>query len=159
MDARMRRFRELCDQCELLPGVADLLDAARARGMPAAVASSSDRAWVEGWLARHRIRPLFGCVRTRDDVARVKPAPDLFLSAAACMGIAPQNCVVLEDSINGMLAATAAGMRCVAVPIALLGQSDLPPVTLRLASLDELPFDTLIERLEAAPVPQPAGVA
>lgn len=146
--AHRQRYRELCEQSDLLPGVRALLEAARARDMPAAVASSSNREWVEGWLARHAIREFFQCVRTRDDVERVKPAPDLFLSAAECLEIAPEGCVVLEDSLNGMRAAHAAGMRCVGVPIALLDGIELPPVSMRLRSLADITLDELVEQLE-----------
>ncbi|MBC8163108.1 MAG: HAD-IA family hydrolase [Roseiflexaceae bacterium] len=144
------RYRARCHSAPLLPGVADLLAAARATGLPAAVASSSNRAWVEGWLAHHGLREHFVCVRTRDDVARVKPAPDLFLSAAACLGVPADQCLVFEDSPNGMRAAAAAGIRCVAVPIAINADVELPPVALRMRSLAELPLAEIIARVEAA---------
>lgn len=140
-----RRYLEFCRSAPLLPGVLALLQAAREANMPTAVASSSDRAWVKGWLEHHAIRQYFRCVRTRDDVAQVKPAPDLFLSAAACLGVEPAACLVFEDSPNGMRAAHAAGMRCVAVPIAINAMVELPPVTLRLRSLDEMPLAQLLE--------------
>lgn len=148
--AHRERYLALCDAQELRPGVAGLLDAAAAIGLPLAVASSSDRGWVEGWLARHGLRERFACVRTRDDVPRVKPAPDLFLAAAACLGVAPEECVVLEDSPNGMRAAAEAGMRCVAVTIDLLAHVELPPHTLRLRSLAEIAPHELLARLRDA---------
>jgi HAD superfamily hydrolase (TIGR01509 family) len=135
---------------ELRPGVAALLEAAQARGLALAVASSAGRAWVEGWLERHALRPYFGCVRTGDDVRHVKPAPDLFLSAAESLGVAPEACVVFEDSPNGMRAAAAAGMRCVAVPIALMADYEFPPVALRLQLLSDLTLDELLARLNPA---------
>lgn len=142
-----RRYHEVCTNAPLQPGVAVLLEAARETELPCAVASSSDRAWVEGWLAHHSLRDFFACIRTRDDVERVKPAPDLFLSAAACLGFDPAECLVFEDSPNGMRAAAAAGMRCVAVPIAINGEIELPPVALRLRALDELALGELLARL------------
>lgn len=148
--ARQRAtYLERCQHLPLLPGVRALIEAAHTRGLKLAVASSSDRPWVEGWLDRHRLRAYFQCVRTRDDVARVKPAPDLFLAAAACLDVAPERCVVLEDSLNGVRAAAAAGMRCVAVPIALVAGLELAPVALRLPSLAALPPGELLRRLEA----------
>jgi HAD superfamily hydrolase (TIGR01509 family) len=144
------RYLERCEGLAPRPGLLDLLDAARERGLGLAVASSSGGGWVEGWLARHDLRAYFGCVRTRDHVRHVKPAPDLFLSAAACLGVSPAECVVFEDSPNGMRAAMAAGMRCVAVPIALLADYELPPVALRLGLLSDLAPDELLARLEAA---------
>lgn len=148
----------LCEQEALRPGVMELIEAGHAAGLCLAVASSSDRAWIDRWLAHHQILEQFHCVRTRDDVERVKPAPDLFLGAAACLGVAPGECVVFEDSPNGMRAAAAAGMRCVAVPTALLASIELPAVTLRIESLAELPLAELLQRLEAVPVPEAAQV-
>jgi HAD superfamily hydrolase (TIGR01509 family) len=149
-DAHRERYLELCRSQELRPGVRALIEAATAEALPLAVASSSDRAWVENWLAHHQLRHYFRCVRTRDDVAHVKPAPDLFLAAAACLGVSPARCVVLEDSPNGMRAAAAAGMRCVAVTIELLAQLELPPHTFRLTNLAELSAAELLARLREA---------
>src|SRR5215216_8025431 len=67
-----------CDALELRPGLIDLLEAARARGLALGVASSSGSGWVERWLKRHTIRSYFSCVRTSEHVQQVKPAPDLF---------------------------------------------------------------------------------
>ncbi len=143
------RYLARCDALALRPGLADLLEAARARGLALAVASSSGSGWVERWLERHSIRSYFGCVRTSDYVQHVKPAPDLFLSAAAGLGIAPAHCVVFEDSPNGMRAAAAAGMRCVAVPIALMAGYQLPAVALQLELLSDLTLEELLARLES----------
>lgn len=146
-DHRARHIA-LVEQEQLRPGVRSLLEAARAADLRLAVASSSDRAWLERWLAHHVIRSFFACVRSRDDVRRVKPDPELFLSAAACLDLPPAECVVFEDSPNGMRAAAAAGMRCVAVPNGMMANVELPPVALRLARLDELPLPELLRRLE-----------
>ena len=145
-DARTR-YETIFEAQELLPGVRELIADARASGLRTALASSSDRSWIDRILARYDLGGSFECVRTRDDVARVKPAPDLFLSAAACLGVPPERCLVLEDSPNGMRAAAAAGMRCVGVPLALLAEFELPPVALRLRSLAELRLPELLERL------------
>ncbi|HMO60243.1 MAG TPA: HAD-IA family hydrolase [Roseiflexaceae bacterium] len=149
--ARERRARYLAhiEQQPLQPGVLALLADAEVRNMPRAIASSSDRAWVEGWTTKHAIRSRFHCIRTRDDVARVKPAPDLFLAAAACLDVAPEACLVLEDSPNGMRAAHAAGMACVAVPIPAMATADLPPHTLRLTSLADMSLADLLAAVEA----------
>lgn len=131
----------------LLPGVLTILEQAQALGLPRAVASSSDRAWVEGWLERHAIRQNFACVRTADDVRLTKPDPELFLSAAACLGAAPERCLVFEDSPNGILAARAAGMRCAAVPGAVTRRLTLPPADLVLDALDSLPLIEILARI------------
>src|SRR5262245_57733142 len=127
---RLESKRALAADQPLLPGVRTILDQARALALPCAVASSSDRPWAEGWLSLHNILDYFTCIRTSEDVARTKPAPDLFLSAAACLDAPSAACLVFEDSPNGILAARAARMRCVAVPGAITRQLDLPPADL-----------------------------
>jgi beta-phosphoglucomutase-like phosphatase (HAD superfamily) len=140
-----------CDALPLLPGVEQLLLDARSLGLGRAVASSSSSGWVEGWLQRHGIHHLFDAFATRDQVARVKPAPELFLLAARKLGVEPGSCVVFEDSANGMRAALAAGMRCVAVPNGLTSRLERPEVDLVVGSLAELPLAGIVQRLESAP--------
>jgi len=134
-----------------MPGVRRLLEDARSLGLRRAVASSSSSGWVEGWLQRHGILHLFDAVATRDQVSRVKPDPELFLLAAARLGVPAPGCVVFEDSANGMQAALAAGMRCVAVPNALTIRTPRPRVDLEIGSLAELPLGEILRALEAAP--------
>ncbi|MFC5186918.1 HAD family hydrolase [Actinomadura harenae] len=95
------------------PGAADLLTDLRRSGVPYCLASSSDRAWIDLALDLTGLRSHFRpeTVFSAEDVGGVgKPAPDLFLRAAASLGVAPRNCLVVEDSPNGVLAARAAGM-------------------------------------------------
>ena len=120
----------------LLPGVREMLRQAGELGLPCAVASSSSREWVLGWLRQHGIEDQFACIRTADDVQLTKPAPDLFLSAASCLGVPPERCLVFEDSANGILAARAAGMPCVVVPGAITRRLTLPSADLVIESLD-----------------------
>jgi HAD superfamily hydrolase (TIGR01509 family) len=129
---------ELSADLGLLPGVAELLEAAAAEGMPCAVASSSNRSWVEGWLGRLAVRHYFRAVLTADDVRVTKPAPDLFLLAAARLNLPPAACLVLEDSPNGIHAARAAGCPVVAVPGVVTGQLPIPPADLHLTSLADI---------------------
>jgi putative hydrolase of the HAD superfamily len=136
-----------CDAQALLPGVSRLLDTARARGLRRAVASSSTRAWVSGWLERHGVGGLVEVVCGREDVERVKPAPDLFVLAARRLGVDPCRCVAFEDSPNGLRAARAAGMRVVAVPNVLTARLALPEHDLRLDSLAERPLDEILALL------------
>ncbi len=141
-----------CDGQPLLPGVEALLRDAGALGLGRAVASSSSCGWVNGWLERHGIRGLLDVVVGRDDVRNVKPDPELFLLAASRLGQPPEACVVFEDSPNGMRAALAAGMRCVAVPNALTRPLERPAVDLVLDSLAEQPLATILAALAASPL-------
>lgn len=138
----------LCEHLDLLPGVIDLLGQARERGLPCAVASSSGFEWVDGWLRRHGIREAFTVLRTADDVEHTKPAPDLYLSAAAALQLNPAACLVFEDSPNGIHAAHAAGMSCVAVPCELTARLALPPTDLVLPSLAAMSLDQILASVE-----------
>ncbi len=101
---------------ELMPGVEEILPQLQARNYPLAVATASDRAWVTRWLTRFNLQSYFQVVATQDDIVNNKPAPDVYLFAAAQLGVKPERCLVFEDSLAGLQAAKAAGMTVVAVP-------------------------------------------
>lgn len=107
-----------------LPGVRELLKEAAEAGVPCALASSSTADWVGPWLDTLGLAPAFRVVWTRDRVRQAKPSPELFLGAAAELGIPPGRCVVLEDSRNGLRAAQSAGSPCVIVPSPVTRGSD-----------------------------------
>jgi HAD superfamily hydrolase (TIGR01509 family) len=113
---KQRRKAAICDALALMPGVERVLQEARALGWKAAVASSSGSDWVLGHLRRLAMLERFDAVRTAEHVKAVKPAPDIYLAAAEALGVKPADCVAFEDSLNGLRAAKAAGMRCYAVP-------------------------------------------
>ena len=99
------------------PGALDLLAAVHAAGLPVGLASNSSREFVERVLEMAGLgRDRFGVVVTADDVARPKPAPDLYLAACAALGADPARAAALEDSPPGVAAARAAGMYVIAVP-------------------------------------------
>jgi len=102
-----------------MPGAQRLTEHLANAGTPQAVASSSNRREFELKITNHRPWfACFGCIVLGDDpsVKRGKPAPDIFLAAAERLGIAPDQCLVLEDAPSGVEAARAAGMSVVAVP-------------------------------------------
>jgi HAD superfamily hydrolase (TIGR01509 family) len=146
---RQMAHAELIAATEILPGVMCLLDQADQRGIPVAVASSSSRDWVDGQLQRLGIRSRFTLVCTRDDVPRAKPWPDVYLAAVAGLGTQPGSAVAFEDSFNGSLAATAAGLYCVVAPNPLTSQQDFSHADLVVSSLAEVRLDDLTDRLGA----------
>ena len=148
-ERRDARKTELIAGLDVMVGVRDYVAGAKGRGLRLAVASSSSRAWVLGHLDRLGLAAQWDAVRTRDDVARTKPAPDLYLSAVAALGVAPNEAVAFEDSANGIAAAKDAGLLCVAVPNALTAGMDLSRADLRLESLAETPLERLLAVLSA----------
>jgi len=101
-----------------------------ARGLRLGLASSSGPEVIEATLTTLGIRALFEAVVSGVEVARGKPAPDVFLETAKRLGVAPGRCVVVEDSERGVRAARAAGMRCVAVPCGETRHHDFRDATL-----------------------------
>ena len=117
LQRRRRRHRDtLIAGLGPMPGVTSRLREARARGLRAAIASSSPRDWIEGHLARLGLASFFDVLATEEDVAAVKPAADLYLHAVDRLGARAEQAIALEDSPNGVAAAKAAGLVCVAVP-------------------------------------------
>lgn len=141
---RRKYYVERLGNQDCLPGVCELLTAARAQGLKLAVASSSPENWVSGHLRRLEILDWFECVRTADDVEKTKPDPALFLAALACLNVAAAEAIVFEDSPNGVLAANRAGIFAVAVPNPVTQQLDLNHADLRLATLAGLNLDELL---------------
>lgn len=99
-----------------LPGVVRLIDELVAVDTPLAVASSSSAKWVHGHLGGHGLFDRFSTVATGDEVPRTKPDPAVYLLACERLGVSPGSAVAIEDSVNGVAAAKAAGMVAVAVP-------------------------------------------
>jgi HAD superfamily hydrolase (TIGR01509 family) len=98
------------------PGLVALLNHLDANGIPKAVGSSTVRALVMKKLKAAGVRDRFEVIVGGDEVQHGKPAPDIFLKCAELLNVPPANCLVLEDSDNGIRAAHSAGMQCIMVP-------------------------------------------
>lgn len=136
IEAMAERYRE---HVPLLPGAVEAVTALAGR-WPLAVASSSPPELIAAVLAAAGVAGRFRAVVSSEQVARGKPAPDVYLAAAAALGVPAAGCVAVEDSANGLRSAAAAGMTVVAVP-----NPHFPP-----------PPDALA--LAAATVATPAGL-
>jgi len=113
------------DGLALKPGVLELIDWLDTRGIVRAVATSTRRDRAHSKLARTALLPRFSALVGGDEVARGKPAPDIYLEAARRLAMTPQHCVVLEDSEPGVRGALAAGMIPIMVPDLLPPSEDL----------------------------------
>jgi HAD superfamily hydrolase (TIGR01509 family) len=145
---RLQRKLELVASQPLLPGVLDCITGGKRLGLKLGVASSSPRDWVAGHLDRLGIERYFDAVVCAGDVARVKPFPDLYETVLAALHLQPEEAIVFEDSPNGIVAAKAAGIFCVAVPNPLTCQLPLGAPDLRLASMADLPLEQLLAQVE-----------
>ncbi|MDE3205747.1 MAG: HAD-IA family hydrolase [Acidobacteriota bacterium] len=122
----------------LLPGVAEVLDAAHAARWQTAIATGQRRPALDEHLARLGLTGQFDEIVTRAEVEHGKPAPDIFLEAADRLGSIPADCLVLEDSLPGCLAALAAGMRVTVCPSRVSAGCAFPAEAARVASLTEV---------------------
>lgn len=118
------------------PGLYELLDYLKAANIPAALATSSHREKAERFLRAAGVRDYFSSFTCGDMVEHSKPDPDIFLKAAAGLGQRPQDCLVLEDSPNGIRAGIAAGCRVIAIP-------DLSPVETELLGQIAAQYESL----------------
>jgi HAD superfamily hydrolase (TIGR01509 family) len=135
---------------ELRPGIGEYLAAARRHRLKRAIVSSSTRPWVGMHLERLEEAVGWDAICTADgDPARAKPAPTLYLEALDALGVAASDAVAFEDSPNGVLAAKAAGVFCVAVPNEVTRELGLEEAgaDLVLDSLADLPPETLFSQL------------
>jgi beta-phosphoglucomutase len=103
-------------QLEPLPGVHGFLGACRKAGKKMALATSADYVKAEGNLREIGLpMSTFDAVITGDDVVHKKPHPEIFVTSAQKLGLDPRTCLVVEDAVNGVAAAKAAGSRCLAL--------------------------------------------
>jgi HAD superfamily hydrolase (TIGR01549 family) len=117
------------------PGALELV--ARLRGrVPLGLASNSPRRLVDAALLTAGLTDAFDAIVTSDDVARSKPAPDIYLEACRRLGVSPAETLALEDSASGVAAAKAAGLACIAVP--QYAETDVTAADRVIDSLEEL---------------------
>jgi HAD superfamily hydrolase (TIGR01509 family) len=145
---KRQRVAGLIEKAPILPGIIDMLKAAKKLDMGLAIASSSSYSWVSGNLHRIGLFDYFDVICTSDDVVNTKPDPSLFLLAAKKLNVDPSEAIVFEDSPNGVLAANTAGIVVVAIPNPLTAKLDLSHADYQVSSLDKLPLKELLGKIE-----------
>ncbi len=147
-DLDLRRQAEIGAELaneDAMPGAMDFLKMLGARQIQRAVVSSSSHHWVDGWLEKTGLFSHFETVVCRGDAARIKPAPDLYLEAARRLELEPGSCLVVEDSLNGVRSAKAAGMSVWVVPNRVTGGLDFAEADRIFPSLVEIAAEFQIE--------------
>ncbi|MBB6730001.1 HAD family hydrolase [Cohnella zeiphila] len=147
------RFEAACAErirgLAIRPGVMETLEEARRRGLRIGLATSSYRRSVEPHLREYGLLDYFEAIHTADEVAKVKPDPALYRLALESFGVKGAEAVAIEDSVNGLRAAKAAGLHGLAVPNELTAFMDFSEADLLLPSLAEMPMDEWLGRLAA----------
>jgi HAD superfamily hydrolase (TIGR01509 family) len=144
---RARNDAMIADEV-IRPGIEAWLEDANRLGLKLGIASSSPVSWVEGHLGRIGLLPAFECIRCADHVKATKPSPELYLSACQGLGISPSEALAVEDSPNGIAAAKAAGLYCVAVPNGVTAMLDLTAADFCVDSLAAVSLEDAIARSE-----------
>ncbi|MES2465431.1 MAG: HAD-IA family hydrolase [Armatimonadota bacterium] len=143
--AKRRAVFDRLMACEtVLRGVEALIADAQRNSLLLAVASSSPRDWVTGYIERLELGSLFPVICCGDEVQRLKPAPDIYLAALRSLGIGAEEAVALEDSAHGIAAAKAAGLLCIAVPNRITVTTDLGGADIQVKSLEHLSVERLL---------------
>ncbi len=140
--ARQLKIRQSLENPQPMPGVIDLITELHKRAIPTYVVSSSTHHWVDDWLERLDLTNYMQHIICRGDAPKIKPAPDLYLEAVKRSGHQAKDCLVIEDSLNGILSATQAGCRTLAVPNRLTNCLDFSTADQIVSSLSELVSST-----------------
>jgi HAD superfamily hydrolase (TIGR01509 family) len=126
---------------EPINGIRELLTTLRNKNIPTAIASSSPREFIEVVVSKFKLEEYFKYIVSGEEVVNGKPSPDIYIEVAKKLGICPTNCVVIEDSKNGVLAAKAAGMKCVGFQNINSGNQDLSKADIIVQSITEINID------------------
>lgn len=121
-----------------IEGIIDLLKNLKEKNIPAAIASSSPRDFIEVVVSKFELEDYFSCILSGEEVENGKPAPDIYVETAKKLGIVPEECIVIEDSKNGVMAAKEAGMKCIGFKNINSGEQDLTKADYIVKSIVEI---------------------
>ena len=127
-----------------VPGVTELLERLREMEIPMAIASSSPRQFIEAVIEKIGIKQYFTEWLSGEEAERSKPEPDIFLKVAGLLNVEPDECIVIEDSTSGILAAKRAGMRCIGYRNVNSGNQDLSEADMIVNKIEEIDFTGMI---------------
>jgi beta-phosphoglucomutase-like phosphatase (HAD superfamily) len=140
-----------------MPGVAGAIRLLKEHGFQLALATSSAKLLIDAVIARLELGAVFEVVCSAEDEPYGKPHPGVYQTTAARLGIPPDRCIAIEDSVRGVAAAKAAGMRCIAIPLPeLRGDPGFKQADVTLDSLTSI-NDSLINELSNNLVSDPGG--
>jgi HAD superfamily hydrolase (TIGR01509 family) len=146
--ARNGRELELLELEPLRPGVREYLARARTLGLSVAIVSSASRSWIDDNLQRLGLVDGWAAVVCADgDTTRCKPSPALYVEALETLQVDASEAIAFEDSPNGIIAARAAGIFCVAFPNDVTSALDFSEADLLVESLEDVPLDDLLSRV------------
>ena len=146
-DWSYQQVHHWADELDPMPGVVELLKQAKELGLKVSTGTSSRAFRVTAQLDRLDLMKYFDALSTVDLVERAKPYPDIFLKAAELLGVEPEECLVIEDSANGLAAATTAGMPCLIVPNVITRTMDFTGAYRVVDSLEQVDLEQICQDL------------
>jgi HAD superfamily hydrolase (TIGR01509 family) len=146
---RYQRWLELIEAQSVQPGVLEYLEDGKQMGFKIGVASCSPMAWLNQHLDRLGILGYFDMIRGKEYVRVTKPDPSIYRVALEALQVTREQAITFEDSPNGVQAAKAAGLFCIAVPTPLTAGLPLDQADMRMASLADMRLEKLLEEVEA----------
>jgi beta-phosphoglucomutase family hydrolase len=128
-----------------IDGIVNLLDRLHKRGLKIGLASSSSMKVIEAVINKLDLKKYFDAVVSGENMKRGKPEPDIFLHTAKLLNTLPENCLVIEDSKNGVYAAKAANMKCIGYKNINSGNQDLSKADIVVSSYYDIDLDTILK--------------
>jgi HAD superfamily hydrolase (TIGR01509 family) len=145
---RYQRWLELIEAQSVQPGVLEYLETGKQMGFKIAVASCSPMAWLKQHLDRLDLLAYFDVIRGKEFVRVTKPDPSIYLVTLQALQVNKEQAITFEDSPNGVQAAKAAGLFCIAVPTHLTWGLPLDQADLRMDSLADIRLEKLLKKVE-----------
>lgn len=136
----MTKKKIMQSNIEPIDGIRVLLSDLKNKNIPTSIASSSPRDFIDVVVSKFELQDYFTYIVSGEDVAYGKPAPDIYIETAKKLKLAPEDCTVIEDSKNGVLAAKAAGMKCIGFQNINSGNQDLSKADVIVKSIKEIKF-------------------
>lgn len=146
---RKQKYDRLIQHIHTRPGVINYLASAKKLGLKIGLASSAPYDWVMPNLEELNIVSYFDCIRTHEDVAKVKPDPELYMSVLAYFGLPPHKAIAFEDSPNGAKSASQASLHTVIVPNELTKDLTFERFSIRLHSMLDMDLEQIIATLKS----------
>lgn len=134
----MTKRKVMESNLEPIEGIKELLSELKNKDIPTAIASSSPRDFIDVVVSKFKLKNYFKFIVSGEEVKRGKPAPDIYFETAKKLGINPRDCIVIEDSKNGVLAAKTAGMKCIGFQNANSGNQDLSKADIIVNSIKDV---------------------
>ena len=143
VETKKERFMKRIDEVDLVDNFMDFMLAAYEEGFLLAIASSNNRRIVDAVVEKFQLGKYMQFIISGEEVKKGKPDPEIFLTAAKKMNVSPTDCIVIEDATNGVKAAKAAGMKCIALKNLDSGNQDLSEADLIIKNFKELNLDII----------------